>query len=143
MANVVTFAGLAIITDLLSGIGGTVPKFVSWGTGAGTSARTDTTLFTEDYSTTNDGTHNLRVTGTVSRVTTTNANDTMLCVGTLTELHAGGATVTNCGLFDTNGQAANLTTAPSGGNLLVKSDFVGISLNQSDSIQFSLSLQFT
>ena len=143
MANVVTYSGLSIITNLLSGIGGTVPKFVSWGTGSGTSSRSDTTLFTEDYSTTNNGTNNLRVTGTLSRVTTSQTNDTMQVVGTLTEAHAGGATVTNCGVFDSNGSSANLTTAPSGGNLLVKSDFTGIPLNQNDSIQFTLSLQFT
>lgn len=143
MANVVTYAGVAIISNLVSGIGGAIAKYIGWGTGSGTSARSDTALFTEDYSTTNDGTHNLRGTGTVSRVTTSQTNDTVQVVGTLTQPHSGGATITNVGLFDTNGQAADLVTAPSGGNLLVKSDFTGIALSQNDSIQFTLQLQFT
>ena len=60
MANVFTNAGKAITTNLVSGLGGSVPKYIGWGTGAGTSNATDTTLFTESMSTTNDGTHNLR-----------------------------------------------------------------------------------
>lgn len=139
----VTYAGLAIITDLISGLGGTVAKYLSWGTGAGTAARTDTVLFTEDYSTTNNGSGAQRVTSTVTRTTTSETNDTAQFVGTLTEAHAGGATVTNTGLFDTIGTSGSTTTPPSGGNLLLKSDFTGIALNLNDAIQFTLSLQFT
>lgn len=143
MANVVTYLALSVFTNLISALGGTAPKYVGWGTGAGTSSRSDTTLFTEDYSTTNDGTHNLRATATVSRVTTSQTNDSIQLVATLTEAHAAGATVTNVGAFDTNGQAANLTTAPSGGNLALKSDFTGIALNQNDSLSVTMTLQFT
>lgn len=141
MADVVAYSGLAIITNLLSGIGGTVPKYIGWGTGVGTAARANTTLFTESMSSSNDGVHNTRVTGTVSRVTTSQTNDTMRVVGTLTADSI--KTITNVGLFDTNGQAADLVTAPSGGNLFTKSDFTGYALNAGDSIQFTLDTQFT
>ncbi len=143
MANVLTNAGRAIITNRIHG-GGSEPLFVGWGTGVGTSAAADTTLFTETYSTTNDGTHNLRATGTGSQVTGSVTNDTYQVVGTLTVASGtGGITVTNAGTFDTNGLAANMTTAPSGGNLFVKGDFTGIALNVGDSIQFTVKLQFT
>lgn len=46
MANVVTNAGKAIVTNRIKG-SGTEPLHVAWGTGAGTAAATDTTLFTE------------------------------------------------------------------------------------------------
>ncbi len=143
MANVLTNAGRAILTNRIKGAG-TEPNFVGWGAGAGTSAAADTSLFTEQYSTSNDGTHNTRVTGTSTQQTTTVSNDTYQVVGTLTVASGTGAiTVTNMGCFDTNGQAANLTTAPSGGNLFVKGDFTGIALNVGDSIQATFKLQFT
>jgi hypothetical protein len=65
----------------------------------------------------------------------------MQVVGTLTA-PTGGLTVTNVGLFDSAGTAANLTTAPSGGNLVGKSDFTGQVLNAGDSIQFTLGVVF-
>lgn len=143
MADVVPYAGLGIITNLLSGLGGTVPQYVSWGTGAGTSARTDTTLFTEDYSTTNNGSGNERVAGTVSRITTTETDDTVEIVGTLKNPHGTATTYTNAGVFDSIGTSGSLTTAPSGGNLLLKSDFAGVPLNPGDSMQLTFQIQFT
>lgn len=137
-----TYGALAIFSNLVSGIGGTVAKYIGWGTGAGTSARGDTSLFTEAYSTQNNGTGNQRTTATVSRVTTSQTNDSIQLTATLTA-PTGGLTVTNCGAFDSQGTSANLTTAPSGGNLMLKSDFTGIALNASDSISFQLTLQFT
>lgn len=140
MASVLTNAGRDILTNRIKG-SGTEPSFVGWGTGAGTAAVANTSLFTEAMSTTNDGTHNTRATGTSTRQTTSVTNDTYQVAGTLTA--DAGKTVTNVGLFDTNGQAADLTTAPSGGNLFVKSDFTGIPLSTSDSIAFTIKLQFT
>ena len=139
MANVLTNAGRAILTNRIIG-SGTEPKYVGWGTGAGTSAATDTTLFTEAASTSVSGPNNVRATGTSSRQTTSVTNDTHRVVGTLTA--ETGKTITNAGVFDADG-AQTTPTAPSGGNLYVKGDFTGIALNSGDSITFTFNLQFT
>ena len=121
MATLLVNTGRAIITNRLNG-GGTTPQYVGWGTGAGTTGATDTTLFTEVLP---------RVSGTVSQVTTSSTNDTFQVVATQT---AGTSeTITNAGLFD----------ASTSGNLFVKGDFTGIPLNSSDSIQFTFKVQFS
>jgi hypothetical protein len=122
MATVLTNAGKAITTNRIIGAG-TEPTFVAWGTGAGTAAVADTTLFTEASES--------RVSGTSSRVTTSVTNDTYQVVGTLTA--NAGKTITNAGNFD----------ASSGGNLYVKGDFTGIALNTGDAIQFTIKCQYT
>jgi hypothetical protein len=122
MATLLVNTGKAIVTNYLNGGGATQPKYVAWGTGAGTTAATDTTLFTET------GT---RVSGTTTQQTTSTTNDTFQVVGTLT---AGGSlTITNAGTFD----------AVSSGNLFVKGDFTGVPLNTGDSIQFTVKVQFS
>jgi len=125
-ATVIVNAGQAIVTNRMTGAG-TEPKFVMWGTGAGTAAVTDTTLFTET-------TDEARTTGTSSRVTTTVTNDTYQVVGTITVATAG-KTITNVGLFD-------VVTASSG-NLYFKSDFTGLALNVADSITFTIKVKFS
>lgn len=128
-ATVFTNPGKAITTNLVSGLGGTVPKYVAWGTGAGTSANTDTTLFTE-VTTAVDSSY-ARASGTVSRVTTSVTNDTLQVIGTIT---AGVAlTITNMGLFD----------ALTSGNLYMKTDFTGVALNANDSIQATFKMQYS
>lgn len=139
MANVLVNAGRAILTNRIIG-SGTEPKFAGWGTGAGTAAATDTTLFTETTSTSNSSGNNTRVTGTSSRQTTSVTNDTHRVVATLTA--DAGKTITNAGIFDTDG-AQTSPSAPSGGNLYVKGDFTGIALQTGDSITFTFNLQFT
>jgi len=139
VASVLVNAGRAIITNRIIG-SGTEPKYVSWGTGAGTAAATDTTLFTEAASNATVTTDNVRVTGTGSRVTTSVTNDTHRVVGTLTA--ETGKTITNAGIFDSDGAQAT-PAAPSGGNLYVKGDFTGIALNTGDSIAFTINLQLT
>lgn len=125
MATVLTNTGKAVVTNRIKG-SGTEPLYVGWGTGAGTAAASDTSLFTED--TTGGYT---RATGTSSRVTTSVTNDTYQVVGTLT---AGASlTITNAATFD----------AVSGGNTFVKGDFTGIALASGDSIQFTVKVQFT
>jgi hypothetical protein len=124
-ATVIVNAGQAIITNRMTGAG-TEPKFVMWGTGAGTAAVTDTTLFTET-------TDEARTTGTSSRVTTTVTNDTYQVVGTIT-VATSGKTITNVGLFD-------VVTASSG-NLYFKSDFTGLLLAVADSITFTIKVKF-
>jgi hypothetical protein len=126
---VVTNAGRAIQTNLVSGLGGTAPNYIAIGSGAGTSAVTDTTLFTE-Y-TTGTWTGYARVNATPTRATTSVASDTIKWSGSFT---AGAAqTVTNAGNFD----------ASTNGNGLVKGDFAGVALANGDSITINISLQYT
>lgn len=121
MATLLVNTGKAVVTNRIIG-SGTAPQYVAWGTGTGTTAATDTTLFTET------GT---RTSGTQSQVTTSVTNDTYQVVGTLT---AGGAlAITNAGLFD----------ASTSGNLFVKGDFTTINLSTGDSIQFTFKTQFS
>lgn len=124
MANVVTSVGKAIAAARMIGATPTQlePKFVGWGTGAGTSAAADTTLFTESAET--------RATGAGTVVTTTTTNDTHQIVGTLTATAA--RSITNAGVFD----------ASTVGNLYVKGDFTAIALNTGDSIQFTFKVTF-
>lgn len=123
MATVLTNAGRAIITNRLGG-SGTQPNYTAWGTGAGTAAVGDTTLFTESAD-------EARTAGTVSRITTSVTNDTWKVVGLMT-CAVGSKTITNAGLFD----------ASSAGNLFIKGDFSGIALAVGDSIEFTVTIQF-
>jgi hypothetical protein len=47
MATLLVNTGKAIVTNYLAGGAATQPKYVAFGTGAGTTAITDTTLFSE------------------------------------------------------------------------------------------------
>lgn len=116
MAIVLTDKGKEIIVDRIMG-SGTEPKYVAWGTGAGTAAATDTTLFTESSES--------RTAGTSSKVTVTTTNDTYQVVGQI--VATAGRTITNAGLFD----------AATVGNLFVKTDFTGVVLATNDSITFT------
>ena len=124
MATLLVNTGKAIVTNRIKNgaTGATEPNYVAWGTGAGTTAIADTTLFTET------GT---RQAGTSTQVTTTTTNDTYQVVATQT---AGGTlAITNAGLFDA------LTV----GNLFAKGDFTTINLASGDSIQFTFKVQFS
>lgn len=121
MATLLVNTGKAVVTNRIIG-SGTQPNYVAWGTGAGTTSATDTTLFTET------GT---RTAGTSSQQTTSTTSDTYQVIGTLT---AGGSlAITNAGLFD----------ASTVGNLFVKGDFTTINLTSGDSIQFTFKTQFS
>ena len=121
MATLLVNTGRAIVTNRIKG-SGTEPVYVAYGTGAGTTAAADTTLFTET------GT---RQTGTSTQQTTSTTNDTYQVVGTQT---AGGTlAITNAGLFDSS----------TSGNLFVKGDFSTINLSSGDSIQFTFKTQFS
>ena len=122
MATLLVNTGKAIVTNYLNGGAATQPKYIGWGTGAGTTAAADTTLFTEVTP---------RVSGTTSQTTTSTTSDTYQVVGTQTA--ATGETITNAGLFD----------ASTSGNLFVKGDFTGIPLSTGDSIQFTFKVQFS
>ena len=119
MATLLVNTGKANVTSALTS---STSKYIGWGTGAGTTALTDTTLFTETGS---------RTTGTQSQQTTTTTNDTYQVTGTTT---AGGTlAITNAGIFD----------ASTSGNLFAKGDFSTINLSSGDSIAFTFKVQFT
>lgn len=122
-ATLIVNTGRAVVTNRM--VNATLPPtFLGWGTGAGTTAATDTTLFTEASE--------ARAVCTASQQTTTTANDTYRLVGTLTVAGAG-KTITNAGLLD----------ASSAGNLYFKTDFTGVALNVGESIQFTINTQFS
>ena len=123
MATLLVNAGKAIVTNRIKGAG-TEPLNAAWGTGAGTTAATDTTLFTEATP---------RAAGTSTQQTTSVTNDTYQVVATITA--AGALAITNAGLFD-------VITASSG-NMFVKGDFSVINLATGDSIQFTFKTQFS
>ncbi len=128
MATVVVNGGKGIVTNRLKGAG-TEPFYIGWGTGAGTAAATDTTLFTEALVALTAGTSDHTL-GTSTQQTTTTTSDTYQVVGTRTATGAG--TVTNAGLWD----------AASAGNLFLKGDFTGIGLANTDSIVFTIKAIF-
>ncbi len=123
MATVYTTAGKAIVPDLIDGTSAvhldTSNAKIGWGTGAGTAAVGDTTLFTEAAE--------ARVAATVSQPTT----DKNQWVATI--VSASAQTITNAGLFN----------AVSGATLFVKGDFTGVVLAIGDQIQFTITLQQT
>lgn len=120
MATVYTDAGEALVTDYFTG-DATAPAnyYIAWGTGAGTAAKGDTTLFTEASE--------ARVIGAESQPSA----DIAQYVGTITA--DGTKTITNAGLFD----------ASTVGNMPVKGDFSGIALTLGDKIEFTISLEQT
>jgi len=123
MATIFSNTGKAIAAQKFSGANATTFNRIGWGTGAGTAAVADTTLFVEAAE--------VRATATLTVFTGTVANDTFRAVGTLTSLI--GQTITNAGVFD----------AATAGNLLEKADFTGIPLLANDSIQFTFELRFS
>jgi hypothetical protein len=123
MATLVVNGGLGLITSRLGGAADAVPDYVAWGTGAGTAAVADTTLFTEASE--------ARTQGTITQETTTTTDDTYQVVGTIT-VAGSGKTITNAGLFN----------ASSTGTMLMKGDFTGVALDVGESIQFTMQVVF-
>ena len=116
MADIYTDVGEDFTVDQLDAFG---TYYVHWGTGAGTAAKTDTTLFTAASET---------------RVATTDSqpsSNIMQWLGTITA--DGTKTITNAGIFD----------ASTSGNLIVKSDFTGVALTSGDKIEFTFQLTFS
>lgn len=119
MATVLTNVGEQHVCDMLSGVSSTAFDWVGWGTGAGTAAKGDTTLFTEASE--------ARIQGTKS----TNGSGAAAKYQVISTITADGTkTITNAGAF----------TAVSGGTLVLKGDFTGVPLNLGDSIQFTFTL---
>jgi len=118
MADVIANTGRAQAAGYLSN---TVTQVTTYygnvGTGAGTAAVGDTTLFTE--------TGTARIAITPTRQTVSFTNDTAQYTFTYTA--AGSISVTNAGYF----------TASSGGTLMQKSDHATIPLLSGDSIAYT------
>lgn len=123
-ATVVTTVGKAWVVDKLDTTVATKPEYIGWGTGAGTAAVADTTLFTEDSG---GSPAYARVQGTLTQP----AADTLRCVGTLTS--NGTKTITNAGTF----------TAVTVGTLVVHGDFTGVVMALNDAITFTVDIQIT
>jgi hypothetical protein len=119
MATVLTNVGEQYVCDFLSGVDTVAADWVAWGTGAGTAAKGDTTLFTEGPESRVQGTKSTNGSG---------ASAKYQVVGTITA--TGSRTVTNAGLFN----------ASSSGDLVIKGDFTGIVLATNDQIQFTFTL---
>lgn len=118
-AVVLTNAGEEWLVDKIGETVQTQPNFVDWGTGAGTAAKTDTTVFTVAPE--------ARVSATYSKVGTGSAAVAQY-VATLTS--AAGATITNVGFW----------TAVSGGTLVIHADHAATVLNANDQIQYTLTV---
>ena len=120
MADIFTDAGEDLAADFFDGTASAPANWhVGWGTGAGTAAKTDTTLFTEAAE--------ARVTATESQPS---SNQNQL-VATITS--ASAQTITNAGVFD----------AATVGNMALKSDFGGIVLANGDKIEFTFQLTWS
>lgn len=123
MAVVYTSVGEAKVVDLIDGVSAVhldaTNAKIGWGTGAGTAAKADTTLFTEASE--------ARVVPTVSQPVA----DKNRWVGTLTADAA--KTITNAGLFD----------AATAGNLVVHGDHAGQVLALGDKIEYTIDLEQT
>ncbi len=119
MAIVLTNVGEQWAAECMAQTNALTGAFVAWGTGAGTAAKGDTTLFTEASE--------ARVSGTVT-VNGTGAAAKYQNVGTLTA--DAGKTITNAGNF----------TASTVGTLIVHGDFTGIALNLGDKIEFTITI---
>ena len=119
MATVLTNVGEQGVCDFLSAVDQVAFDYVAWGTGAGTAAKGDTTLFTEATEARVQGTKSTQGTGAAA---------VYQVIGTLTA--DGSKTITNAGLF-------NASTV---GDLLIKGDFTGVALVLNDKIEFTFTL---
>jgi len=120
MATIYTQAGEELVVDLIDDTAsGAATHYIGWGTGAGTAAKGDTTLFTEASET--------RVAATKSQP----AVDKNQWLGTLTADAA--KTITNGGVL----------SALTVGTLIVHGDFAGVALLLGDKIEFTVTLEQT
>lgn len=119
MAVVLTNYGEEYIVDKLTETVQTVMTYIGWGTGAGSAAKADTTLFTEAAE--------ARVAGTVTKTGATSTAK-FQNVGTMTS--ASGQTITNAGLF----------LVSTVGTVVVKGDHTGVALLTGDQIQYTFTI---
>jgi hypothetical protein len=124
--QVFTNAGRAIATNLVSGIGGTIPHWIQWGIGTTTPVAADTAIQT------NSTNAEARTVGTVSRTTVSVTNDNYRVTGTIT-CGASAQAITEVGLFDA------LTV----GNMWMHAVFSAVNVVLNDSIAFTIDWQLT
>ncbi len=117
MADIFTSVGEQLAADYFDGSASAPANWYGgWGTGAGTAAKGDTTLFTEAAE--------ARVTCTESQPA---ANQNRLV---WTQTSASAQTITNAGVF----------SAAAAGSMPLKTNFTGIALAINDQIQFTFTL---
>lgn len=119
MADIYTDAGEILIVDIIDATVSPPTYHVGWGTGAGTAAKGDTTLFTESAET------------RIVTAQTQPSADINQFKGTITA--SSGRTITNAGIL----------SLISGGTLLLHSDFTGVVLSSGDKIEFTFTLEQT
>ena len=119
MATVLTNQGEEWLVDRAVGTAVDDAEWIGWGTGNGTAAKSDTTLFTEASED--------REQATVTREGT-GASAVLQAVATM--VSESTQEITNAGLF----------TASTSGTLVVKGDFSGIALAEDDAIEFTFTL---
>jgi hypothetical protein len=130
MATVLTSAGKGLTTAHLTNTGTPVaPQYVAIGSGATGAVVADTALTTE-Y-TTGTWTGYARVSSTMTQQTVTATNDTAQFVATWTA--PGTETVAEAGNF----------TASTSGTIFVHGNFTGVALSSGDSLQVTITCQFT
>lgn len=129
MAARVQNLGLANITAAWHAYAGR-PLYLQWGTGSGATASNTTVNSTS-------GTFESRVLGTSSRQTTTVTNDTLQITGTITA--NGSRAVTELGIFD----AAGTGNPPTGANMCLYGDFAVVNVSNTESISFTVKVQFS
>lgn len=125
MAVVLTNVGEEYMVDKINEAVQTKPEYCGWGSGAGTSAKGDTDLFTAESE--------ARVLGTSSK-TGSGSSAKYQLVATI--VAGAGKTITNAGLFTTAGTGS----PPSGGSLIIHGDHSGVALNASDQIQYTFTI---
>lgn len=120
MANgqVFTNAGRAIASNLVSGLGGTTPHWIGWGTSVTTPVVADTALGTASSE--------ARTVGSLSRTTTSVTNDNVRCTGTITSTQTQA--ITEVGTFD----------ALTSGNMFIHAVFSAVNVVSGDSIAFTV-----
>ena len=120
MADIFTNVGENLVTDYIDGTASAPANwYVGWGTGAGTAAKGDTTLFTEAAE------------SRVASAETQPSSNVNQFVAEITS--ASTQTITNAGLFD----------AATVGNMMLKSNFTGIAVDSGDRIEFTFQLTHT
>lgn len=115
--TILTNAGRAILSNRISGLGGTAPTYTGWGTGTTAEAATQPALVTPSTE--------ARTNGTGSQATTSVTNDTYQSVATITSTQTQA--ITEAGLFD----------AVTSGNMFSRSVFAAINVNNGDSVAFT------
>lgn len=119
MADIWTDAAEELLVDILDGTVAVPTWYGAWGTGAGTAAKGDTTLFTE---------------ASEARVVATKSQPAANQSRYFASIEADGVkTITNAGVL----------SASSAGTLWVHSDFTGILLAVSDKIELTFTITWS